>query len=154
MKLEIDSLDRRILNQLQQDNRITNVELAEIVGLSPPACLKRVQRLRSAGAIESDVAILNPKICGKPINIIVEVEMERDRPELYRRFAGEIQKSPEVTQCYQVTGEIDMVLILSVQDMEEFQRFVERVMYAETNIRKFRTLISMKREKFTTALPI
>ncbi len=150
--MELDRIDRHILNQLQQDNRISNANLAELVGLSPPACLKRVQRLRENELIVADVSILNPKLVGKPITMIVEIEMERDRPDLYQRFAKMIHAAPEVSQSYQVTGEVDMVLIVDVADMEAFQQFVERVIYAEPNVRKFRTLISMKREKFTTAV--
>ncbi|MBY4678437.1 Lrp/AsnC family transcriptional regulator [Marinobacterium arenosum] len=152
--MELDNIDRRILRLLQRDNRLTNVALAELIGLSPPACLKRVKLLRQQGVIDREVAILNPKLAGLAITMIVEVEMERDRPDLYQRFSREIQQAPEVTQSYQVTGEVDFVLIVSVDSMESFQQFVERVLYAEPNIRKFRTLISMKRDKFTTELPL
>jgi Lrp/AsnC family transcriptional regulator, leucine-responsive regulatory protein len=150
--MELDKIDRHILNQLQQDNRISNANLAALVGLSPPACLKRVQRLRKKKLIVSDVSILDPKLVGRQVTIIVEIEMERDRPDLYQRFAKAVNLSPEVSQCYQVTGEVDMVLIVNVADMEVFQSFVERVIHADPNVRKFRTLIAMKRKKFTTAV--
>lgn len=97
----LDRIDRRILNQLQKDNRISNLKLAERVGLSPPACLRRVNRLRAEGVIMSDVALINPRVAGHNINIIVEVEMERDHLELSAQFRQVIQasrKSPSVTQ--------------------------------------------------------
>ncbi|MCV6588888.1 MAG: Lrp/AsnC family transcriptional regulator [Marinobacterium sp.] len=150
----MDEIDRHILRQMQQDNRISNQHLADTVGLSPPACLKRVRKLREQGAIIADVAILNPRLAGVPITMIVEVEMERDRVDLSQRFSRAVQQAPEVTQCYQVTGEVDFVLIVSVPDMDAFQAFCERVLYAESNMRKFRTLIAMKRDKFTTTLPV
>jgi len=152
--LNLDSIDYRILDALQKNNRRTNQQLAEAVGLSPPACLKRVRQLREKGVIDKEVAILNPRLAGVPITMIVEVEMERDRADLNQRFARNVQQAPEVTQSYQVTGEVDFVLIVSVPDMDAFQHFVERVLYADSNMRKFRTLIAMKRDKFTTELPI
>lgn len=77
--MEIDRLDRKILSILQKNNRIPNVELAEEVGLSPPACLKRVKRLREDNVITGDVSIINPELAGNKMNLIVSVEMERDR---------------------------------------------------------------------------
>ncbi len=104
MKLQLDRIDRQILNILQRNNRISNLQLAEEVSLSPPACLKRVKRLRESGVIEADVAILNSRILGKMLNIIVEVEMIRDQADLADAFMRKMQLADEVTQCYQVTG--------------------------------------------------
>ncbi|GAA3935813.1 Lrp/AsnC family transcriptional regulator [Litoribacillus peritrichatus] len=152
--MSLSELDRRILRQLQKDNNITNAALAERIGLSAPACLKRVKQLHEQGVIEQNVSILNPKQAGIGITMIVEVEMERDRTDMNEQFIKRVQSSPEVTQCYTVTGEVDFVLIVNVTDMEAFQAFTERVLYSDANMRKFRTLISMKRNKFTTELPI
>ncbi|WP_293267602.1 Lrp/AsnC family transcriptional regulator [Neptunomonas sp.] len=152
--MKLDDTEKRILRLLQTDNNITNLALAEAVGLSAPACLKRVKALRAKGIIEQDVSILNPKLSGIGITIIVEVEMERDRVDLNQVFAKRIANSTEVTQCYQVTGEVDFVLIVNVADMNAFQMFAEKVLYAEPNMRKFRTLISMRRNKFSTQIPL
>ncbi len=152
MKISLDRIDRRILNLLQRDSSISNVALAEKVGLSPPACLKRVRQLKEHKVIASEVALLNPELIGYKINIIVEVEMERDRPDLYARFVRIINAAPEVLQCYQVTGEVDFVLVVAVPDMQAYESFVQRVLFAESNMRKFRTLISLGREKFETAI--
>lgn len=152
--IQLDNLDRRILIQLQQNNRVTNTALAEHVGLSAPACLKRVKQLRQQGYIERDVSILNAKLVGLNMTVILEVEMERDRPELYQRFSSALKQAKEVTQCYQVSGEIDYVIIITVPDYDAFRAFVERVIHPETNIRKFRTLVSHNREIFTTEIPL
>lgn len=77
--------------------------------------------------------------------------MERDKRDLYRRFERRVVEAPEVTQCYQVTGESDFVLMLTVRDMEEYDRFCNEVLYADDNLKKFRTLLSRKRSKFDTA---
>lgn len=152
--MHLDNVDKRILMLLQQNSRITNAALAEAVGLSPPACLKRVKRLRDTGVITREVAILDPKLAGQGITMIVEVEVERDRSDLFQQSIRRIRASREVTQCYQVTGEVDFILIVNVESMEAFQAFTERVLYADPNLRKFRTLISMNRIKFTTEVPL
>ncbi|RVU30583.1 Lrp/AsnC family transcriptional regulator [Neptunomonas marina] len=152
--MPIDNVDKRILMLLQQNSRITNAALAEAVGLSPPACLKRVKRLRDTGVITREVALLDPKLAGQGITMIVEVEVERDRSDLFQQSIRRIRASREVTQCYQVTGEVDFILIVNVESMEAFQAFTERVLYADPNLRKFRTLISMNRIKFTTEVPL
>ncbi|MFC3150141.1 Lrp/AsnC family transcriptional regulator [Litoribrevibacter euphylliae] len=151
---ELLETDRRILRILQKDNKITNAALAERVGLSPPACLKRVKRLHEVGVIEQNVAILNLKQAGIGITMIVEVEMESDRADKNDEFIRRVKATPEVSQCYQVTGEVDFVLIVNVSDMEAFQTFTEQVLYSYSNMRKFRTLISMRRNKFSTEVPL
>ncbi|MEH6579994.1 MAG: Lrp/AsnC family transcriptional regulator [Amphritea sp.] len=154
MNIELDRIDRHILNLLQSNNRISNQQLAEQVGLSPPACLRRVRRLREAGVIMADVALVNPKVIGGMLNIIVEVEMNRDQLDLSDAFMRKMQSAPEVTQCYQVTGEVDFLLVVMVPNMEAYEAFTRRDLSSDANLRKFRTLISLRREKFTTAIEL
>lgn len=151
---DLDRIDRRILNCLQKDNKISNLKLAEQIGLSPPACLRRVNRLREQGVIQSDVSIINPRVAGHHINIIVEVEMERDHLELLAQFRKAILAAPEVTQCYAVTGEVDFILVVSVPDMQAYEAFTQKVLYRQSNMRKFRSLISLDRVKFETAVKL
>ncbi|EGA65031.1 Lrp/AsnC family transcriptional regulator [Vibrio brasiliensis] len=148
--MEIDRLDRKILAVLQTNNRIANVDLAEEVGLSPPACLKRVKRLREGKVIVGDVSIINPVLAGNKMTLIVSIEMERDRGDIYSIFRQSIEKAPEVTQCYQITGGYDFMLIVSVPDIQAYERFIERVLHQDRNIRKFHTSVSTKTVKFST----
>ncbi len=154
MNIALDRIDRHILNLLQVNNRHSNQYLAEQVGLSPPACLRRVRRLREAGVIMADVALVNPKVIGGMLNIIVEVEMNRDQLDVSEAFMHKMQTAPEVTQCYQVTGEVDFLLMVMVRDMESYEAFTRRCLSSDLNLRKFRTLISLRREKFTTAIEL
>lgn len=147
----MDKLDRRILQSLQRDASVTNQMLADQIGLSPSACLKRVKCLKESGVIDSVVALLNFEAVGECMHIIVEVTMERDHKQLYRRFEERAIAAPEVKQCYQVTGECDFVLIVTVPDLNVYDSFCDSVLYADDNMRKFRTLISRKRSKFDTA---
>lgn len=150
----MDTIDRRILYQLQRDASLTNQALADEIGLSPSACLKRVKRLRDARIIEREVALLNPDTMGPCLHIVVEVTMERDNKLLYQRFLTSALSAPEVKQCYQVTGECDFVLIVTVADLDEYDHFCDRVLYGDDNLRKFRTLLSRKRHKFDTSVPL
>ncbi|MGD8233719.1 Lrp/AsnC family transcriptional regulator [Vibrio sp. TRT 1302] len=148
--MEIDRLDRKILAVLQTNNRIANVDLAEEVGLSPPACLKRVKRLREGKVIVRDVSIVNPSLAGNKLTLIVSIEMERDRGDIYSQFRQSIERAPEVTQCYQITGGYDFMLIVSVRDIQAYEQFIERVLHQDRNIRKFHTSVSTKTVKYTT----
>ncbi|MBT0959625.1 Lrp/AsnC family transcriptional regulator [Denitromonas iodatirespirans] len=152
--MSLDRTDRRILAILQLDARLTNQRLAERIGLSPPACLKRVRRLTESGHITRQVAILDPERLGPLLHIVVEVTMERDRKDLYQRFLLRAVANPAVKQCYQVTGEVDFVLVVVVPDMNAYDRFCDDVLYADDNLRKFRTLVSRFRNKFDTAIDV
>lgn len=144
----MDRLDQHILECLQRDASVTNQELADQIGLSPSACLKRVKRLRENGTIDRIVALLNPEAIGACLYMIVEVTMERDHKHLYRRFESRALAAPEVKQCYQVTGECDFVLLVSVPDLAAYDKFCDSVLYADDNMKKFRTLLSRRRSKF------
>lgn len=152
--IDLDRIDRHILNLLQRDNRISNQALAEQVGLSPPACLRRVRKLREEGVIMADVALIDPRVAGRYINIIVEVEMVRDQLDIYAAFKRKMDRAAEVTQCYQVTGEVDFLLVLMVEDMEAYENFTREYLSTDPHLQKFRTLISLRRDKFDTAIPL
>lgn len=151
---QLDKIDRNILRQLQQDSRLTNLQLAEVVGLSAPACLKRVKRLTESGYIARQVTLLDPSKLGPMLHMVVEVFMERDHKHLFQAFVQQVQETPEVKQCYQVTGEVDFVLVVVTTDMVAYESLCDRLLYSDPNVRKFRTLISMKRDKFETAIDI
>lgn len=152
--MRLDRIDRHILSILQRDCSPTNLALAEEVGLSPPACLKRVKRLTESGLIARRVALLAPEKLGQWLHVVVEVQMERDRKDLYAAFLRRVQAAREVKQCYQVTGEADFVLIVVVPDMDAYDHFCDAVLYADSNLRKFRTMISRFRNKFDTSFDV
>ncbi len=152
--MSLDRIDRRILTVLQENNRLTNVELAEQVGLSPPTCLKRVRQLRESGVIIGDVSLVNPELSGNKMTMLVSVEMERDRKDIYARFQNSINRAPEVIECYQTTGSYDFVLIVCIRDIQAYEAFLERVLRADPNIRKFQSSVSIRRIKYSTAIDI
>lgn len=150
----LDRLDKAILRILQVDCSLTNVELAGRVGLSPPACLKRVKRLHRENVITQQVALLNPAKLGNLIHMVVEVIMERDRRDLNNAFIRQTQLIPQVKECYQVTGEVDFVLIVDVPNMDVYNDICEQLLYSNENMKSFKTLISMNRAKYNTQLVI
>ena len=150
MSYRIDKFDRRILEVLQSDNRITNVRLAERVSLSPPSCLRRVRNLRDQGIIERDVAIVNPASVGQTLTVIVEISLEREKADLVEDFRKSMKGFREVMSCYMVSGEVDFVLVVLVSDIQKYHEFTKRAFYSNQNVRHFRSLIVMEQIKHET----
>lgn len=144
----MDDLDRRILNTLQQNNRLSFSELAEVVSSSAASCMRRVQKLRSSGAIVADISLVDPKVVGKSLTVVVTVELDRERLDLVDDFKRAMRAAKEVTQCYMVTGDADFVLIVAIEDVEAFDVFVKTKLYTNPNVRKFRSMIALDRVKF------
>ena len=152
--VELDAIDRKILTFLQDDNQITNLALAERVGLSPPPCLRRVRRLRELGVIERDVALVDPRKVGQGIIAFVGVELDRQREDVLTNFERKISAEPQVQQCYFVSGEIDYLLLVTCPNMESYNAFARRVLANEHNIKRFRTSFCLSRVKYATAIPL
>jgi Lrp/AsnC family transcriptional regulator, leucine-responsive regulatory protein len=150
----LDAMDRRLLDLLQRDNQITNIALADQVGLSPPACLKRVRRLRAEKIIVKDVAVLDPESVGQSIVAFVGVELDRQREDVLAAFERKIAAEAAVQQCYFVSGEIDYLLTVLCRDMEAYNAFARRVLANEHNIKRFRTSFSLSRVKYETRIPL
>ena len=113
----LDDFDLRILARLQHDNQITNQALAAEIGLSPPACLRRVKRLRDERYIQQDVAVVDPNKVGLPLTMLVLVQVERERVDLLDEFKRFLKSLPEVMQCYVVTGRADFVLMIAMMEL-------------------------------------
>jgi Lrp/AsnC family leucine-responsive transcriptional regulator len=150
----LDAIDRKILAILQDDNQVTNLALAERVGLSPPPCLRRVRRLRELGVIEKDVALVDPLKVGQGIIAFVGVELDRQREDVLANFERKIAAEPEVQQCYFVSGETDYLLLVTCADMESYDAFARRVLANAHDIKRFRTSFCLSRVKYATAIPL
>lgn len=146
----LDDLDRRILEQLQVDSSITNHELAQRVHASAPTCLRRVRRLREAGIIEKQVAIVNPEKLGNTLTAIVEVTLDVQTAEALKAFESRVAAEPAILQCYRVSQGPDFVLIAQVLDMPAYHDLVHRTFTSDANVRNVRTFFSIHRSKFNT----
>tara|TARA_R110002020_G_scaffold50818_4_gene143864 strand:- start:4733 stop:5215 length:483 start_codon:yes stop_codon:yes gene_type:complete len=149
-----DAADRKLLDLLQTNARTTIEALAEAAGLSTSATHRRLQRLRDQRIILGDIAVLDPKRLGNPITLLVELELERDRPELMPALQAWIAATPSVQQAWQVTGRGDLVLVVVAGSVEEFDVLAERMMEVNRNIRKFTTSVALKTLKRGLRLPI
>jgi Lrp/AsnC family leucine-responsive transcriptional regulator len=152
--MELDRFDLRLLAALQADNRRTTEALGEAVGLSPTACQRRLKKLRDAGVIEADVAIVSPQAVGRPLLMLVSVALERERADIIDRFKKAILRTPEIMSGYYVTGETDFVLVVSARDMADYEMFTRRFFYENADIKGFKTMVVMDRVKASFALPL
>lgn len=150
----LDNIDCRILNLLQENNRLTNVELARLIGLSGPPCLRRIQKLQAVGIIQQNVAVLDPLKIGYQLISFVHVTLEKQREDLLESFERKILGVDAVMQCYFISGDADYFLIIQVKNMAEYAEFARRVLSNEPNIKMFRSSFSLKRVKYKTKLPL
>jgi Lrp/AsnC family leucine-responsive transcriptional regulator len=150
----LDKIDRKILNALQENNQITNLELAEKVGISPPPCFRRVKRLRELGIISKDVSLVDPVKIGQCLIVFVSVTLEKQRGDMLSYFERNMLEQPEVMQCYFISGEIDYLLVVHVKDMNDYNDFARRVFVKEANIKSFRSSFCLSRVKYDTKVHI
>lgn len=145
----MDDKDLEILRLIQSNARLTADAISVDVGLSPPAVQKRLKKLRESGVIEREIAVLSPAKLGREMTIIVEVILERESRAHLDAFKRKMRQAACVQQCYYTTGEADFVLILTVQDIHEYEQFTQENFFDESNISRFKTSIVMDRVKAT-----
>jgi len=149
-----DRIDRKILDLLQQDGRLTNVELAERVALSPSPCLRRVRALELGGVIRQYVALLDPAKVGLALLAYVSVKLEKRGKMPIDAFSQAVRSWPEVVACYAMTGDMDYLLRVQVEDLEHFSRFVMDQLLKQPGVLDVRSNFVLERIKDTTALPL
>ena len=151
---DLDRIDRRILQQLQDDGRISNLKLAEAVALSPTAVLARVQRLTRDGYIEGYEARLNPKYLGAGMLVFVEVLLDRTTPNVFDEFRAAVQVHPEILECHMVAGGFDYLIKARHADMAAYRRFLGETLLAFPGVRETRTYAVMEEVKNEGPLPL
>ena len=150
----LDSIDLRVLDQLQQDASLSNDALAKAVHTSPATCLRRVKRLLEAGIIERRVAILSPEKLGTCLTAIVEVTLDRQASAPLAEFEARAVAEPAVTQCHRVSPGPDFILLVQVADMPAYHALVQRLFTGDANVRNVRAFFSVHRAKFDTRVPL
>ncbi|MEP3278662.1 MAG: Lrp/AsnC family transcriptional regulator [Stappiaceae bacterium] len=140
---DLDRFDWHLLELLQTDSRQTGKQLSEQVGLSPAACLRRIQRLRQNGAIERDVAVLSPKLAAPSVKVIVLLTLARDAPDRVDLLRRQMLALPQVKRLYHVTGEADFAMTVVCRTMEEYAAFTEEHFY-EPHIKRFESLVVLR----------
>lgn len=140
---ELDTFDRQILDLLKTDSRRTGEQLSEKIGLSPAACLRRVQRLRKDQVIEREVAILSPKFENRGTTILMLLRIDGQNPRLMDEFCHRLKRQDEVERLMWVTGDDDIALILNCPSMEDFAAFCETHLDVKP-VAGYKTLVSMR----------
>lgn len=140
----MDKFDRALLDLVQQNNLTPARVLAEQVGLSESAVLRRLRRLRADGVITADISVVRPASLGRPLTTIVLVSMVREGRAEIEAFRGRLRGRPEVVSAWYVAGNADFVLLLNLRDMGEYEAFTNDVFLSDPNIGKFETLTSLR----------
>jgi DNA-binding Lrp family transcriptional regulator len=149
----LDAIDRKILKELQEDGRITNVELASRVGISAPPCLRRVRALEEAGYIKGYRALLDEKKLGYEVTVFAMVHLSSQAEADLVAFEKFVRAQPLVRECWMLSGEIDFVLKCVAPDLKTFQAFVEKLT-AAPNVRNVKTSLTLRNSKDAAMVPL
>ncbi len=154
MSRTLDRVDRRILDTLQGDARISNQELAKKIGLSPAPCWRRLRRLEEEGFISGYATLLNGSAIGLPILAYALVTLENHHPETVRQFDRLIQDRPEVLECHSMSGANDYLLRIVAASMEAYEHFLSTQLLQSAAVRSVNTSFVLRTKKSTTRLPV
>jgi len=152
--MKLDRFDRQLLNLVQEDAGQTSEQLAAQVALSPSAVQRRLRRLKEAGVILRQTAVLEPRRVGRPTFFIVALEIERDRPELLAQLRGWLAAQEHVQQAFYVTGQADFILVVTAPDTETYDALMARLATENPNVRKFTTNVALGVVKRGLAIPV
>jgi DNA-binding Lrp family transcriptional regulator len=152
--VQLDSIDRAILNELQQSGRLSNQELAQRVHLSPSACLRRVKKLEDSGVIDRYVALLNAKAVGRHGTSFTIINLESMNTPLLEAFEQAVRDAPEILDCYYVAGSNDYLIRFAYRDAEDLERFHTEVLMRLPGVERSNSMLVLRTVKKTTALEV
>lgn len=156
MNISIDGIDVKLLEALQDDASQSNQALAARANISPPTCLRRIKRLRDAGLIEREIAILHADkladTLGHGLTALVEITLDRQGTEQQEAFEARVVLDGAVQQCYRVSPGPDFILVVHVRDMPAYLALAQRLFNSDANVRNVKAFFSLKRSKFEPKL--
>lgn len=150
----LDGFDLKLLELMQQDVQRPVPAIAGAVGLSVPACYRRMRRLRASGAIEREVAVVRPKTLGWPLSMIVLVTLEREDTRTMDAMMAQLRAEPEVIEAWNVTGDFDVAVKMIARDMESYDDTVRRLFLVNERVRTFQTLVVIRQLKDGSPIPV
>jgi DNA-binding Lrp family transcriptional regulator len=157
-QIDLDATDLHLLEQLQNDSSRSNLDLAALVHVSPPTCLRRVKRLHDLGLIEREIAVLSvdnlSAVVGHGLCAIVEITLDRQDSLSLEAFEARVIKDEAVQQCYRVSPGPDFCLVVHAAHMPDYLAMVQRLFTADANVRNVKTFFSIKRSKFGARVPL
>ena len=151
---QLDSIDLRILEELQANARLTNVELASRAHLSPSPCLTRVRALEESGLISRYVTLLDPYELGLSVSVFIQITLERQVERALETFEEAIQNYPEVMECYLMTGDFDYLIRVVIPDLQAYQTFLDEKLTAVDGVEHIKSSFSLKPICYKTELPL
>jgi Lrp/AsnC family transcriptional regulator, leucine-responsive regulatory protein len=154
MPNKLDSTDLRLLQHLQENARLTNVELAERVGLSASPCLRRLKRLETDGVIKGYMTLVDQNALGLPVSVFVSVALKEQTEPALEDFEARIRQLPQVMECYLMTGTSDYLLRVVTADLAAYERFLKDHLTRIPAIASIQSSFALKQVSFRTALPI
>jgi len=154
MLARLDATDWRILKELQANGRVTNVELARKVGISPPPCLRRVRALEEAGMIDGYYAVLNERALGFDVTAFAYVGLHSQSEPDLRAFENRVLAWPLVRECHMLSGETDYILKCTAPDITAFQDFIINELTSAPNVASVKTTLVIRRAKFEPGVPV
>ncbi|RIY42278.1 Lrp/AsnC family transcriptional regulator [Neopusillimonas maritima] len=154
LKKRLDSIDLKILQEIQANARLTNSELATRVNLSASPCLARVKALEEAGVISQYVTLLDPLQIGLNVSVFIEIRLEQQIEKSLERFQNAIRNYPEVMECYLMTGDSDYLLRVVVPDIQALERFIIDELSKIPGVSNIKSSFALKQVKYQTALPL
>jgi len=152
--MKLDTIDLRILRELQHDGSLSNVDLARRVHLSPSPCLARVKELENSGVIASYVALLHPQALGLGLNVFINISLKEQSKHSLCEFEERIARYDEVMECYLMTGDSDYLIRVVVPDIPALERFILEQLTPIPAIEKIRSSFTLKQVRYKTALPL
>lgn len=152
--MKLDRIDRAILRILQGEARISNSELAERVSLSESACLRRMRALETSGLIEGYTAVINQQRAGCPVNVFVNITLDRQDETDLRRFEEAVRKIPEVMECYLMTGDFDYAVRVVVADTADFERLHSKHLTRLPGVARIHSSFALRTVQKSRELPI
>ncbi len=154
MSQKLDTLDKRILNLLQEDATLPLKTIAEHAGTSPATALRRINALTDNKVIERTIAIVNPIKVGKPLTVLVLIKMVKSNTPMQHRFERLMLSHPQVMSCYEISGDYDFVLIVTNQDMQAYHQFTRQMLTSENNVANFNSQFVMNSVKSSTKITL
>ena len=148
----LDKISKRILFELQKDGRMSNVDLAARINLSPAACLDRVRKLQESGYIIGYTAQLNPNLLDVPLLVFIEIILEKTTPEVFERFHSSVLTIPQILECHMVAGGFDYLVKVRVKNMNAYRDFLAKTLLKIEGVRETHTYAVMEEVKSTSIL--
>ncbi len=152
--MKLDTIDLRILDELQRDGALSNVELARRVNLSPSPCLARVKAMERAGVIQRYVALTNAAALGLGLNVFISIRLKTQSRETLAAFEAQVEVFDEVMECYLMTGDSDYLLRVALPDMGALERFILEKLSPIPGVEQIRSSFALKQVRYKTALPL